>query len=222
MTNVQSLKEFVKLTSDEISRVDSQAQIQCERKFHMQMKAYETAIETRKFEIQLFWTRSLFFWGFIASAFVAYAALYRASSGLTVVVSCFGLVCSFAWSLGNRGSKYWQESWETKVEKMEPSITGTMFSVPENVQCHKTFWLRARMFSVSKLAIALSDYTILLWLSLILWEIIRLFGAVVTIKNLKMFSVIGFIFSTITYCGLVIFFCRSSTQKDESHSSKRG
>lgn len=33
------------------------------------------AAEVRKFEIERFWSRSIFFWGFIAAAFVAYAQL---------------------------------------------------------------------------------------------------------------------------------------------------
>ena len=40
-------------------------------------KALEMAADVRKFEIGLFWQRSLVFWGFIAAAFVAYAALAK-------------------------------------------------------------------------------------------------------------------------------------------------
>jgi hypothetical protein len=69
-------------------------------------KAFDVAVDTRKLEIQLFWNRSLFFWGFIASAFVGYAALRQHGSDLAVVVACFGVVCSVAWSLANHGSKY--------------------------------------------------------------------------------------------------------------------
>jgi hypothetical protein len=58
------------------------------------------AIETRRFEIERFCQRSLFFWGFIAAAFVGHAALGK--EGLweaTVMMGCFGLVASLAWSL---------------------------------------------------------------------------------------------------------------------------
>ena len=72
-------------------------------------KMFETASEVRKFEITLFWTRSLFFWGFIAAAFVAIAALKNDQATLSLLISEFGVVCSLAWTLGNRGSKYWQE-----------------------------------------------------------------------------------------------------------------
>ncbi|WP_438941069.1 RipA family octameric membrane protein [Desulfogranum marinum] len=52
----------------------------------------------------------MFFWGFIASAFVGYASVVLHKPALAVVIACFGFVCSVAWSLVNRGSKYWQSS----------------------------------------------------------------------------------------------------------------
>ena len=81
------------------------------------------AVEMRNFEIERFWQRSLFFWGFIGVAFVAYAQLpvkvdpQAAWSCIQFVVSCFGLVCSVAWTLQNRGSKYWQEAWEASRKR---------------------------------------------------------------------------------------------------------
>ncbi len=36
-----------------------------DRQFQMLMKAYETAVETRKFEIELFWKRSFFYRGIV-------------------------------------------------------------------------------------------------------------------------------------------------------------
>ncbi len=77
-------------------------------------KSFDVAVKIRNFEIGLFWKRSIFFWGFISVAFVGYAALRTANRDLGLVVACFGMVCSFSWTLVNRGSKYWQESWEKK------------------------------------------------------------------------------------------------------------
>ena len=37
-------------------------------------KRYDVSLQTRNFEIDLFWKRALFFWGFIAAAFIAFAA----------------------------------------------------------------------------------------------------------------------------------------------------
>lgn len=207
-------EELNRLTAEGSGCGDPQATLIDERKFQMLMKAYETAVETRKLEIELFWSRSLFFWGFIASAFVAYATLREYGSDVSVVVACFGVVCSIAWSLGNRGGKFWQESWETKVERIEPSVTGTMFADPEAVQTHKNFWLRGRRFSVSKLAIALSDYTIILWLAVIVWESMRLFAPASILACAKPWSIGAFISFTVIY-GLFLLIAGRSTKQAE-------
>jgi hypothetical protein len=114
------------------------------------------AAEVRNFEIEKFWQRSIFFWGFIGAAFVAYAQLFS-KDDLSFYVACFGLVCSVAWTLQNRGSKSWQEAWETKVESVERDVLGVdLFANREPLQ-PKGFW-GAQTFSVSRLTIALSDF----------------------------------------------------------------
>jgi hypothetical protein len=90
-------------------------------------------------------------------------------------------VCSVVWTLGNRGSKYWQEAWEKKVERIEDALPRLlqqpcgeslpiqpMFRTRELCDTSKGWWLRGRLFSVSKLTIALSDFTSLVWLGLVL------------------------------------------------------
>jgi hypothetical protein len=121
------------------------------------------ASEIRKFEIERFWQRSIFFWGFIGASFVAYAQLYEKPQKIVpVFVACFGLLCSVAWTLQNRGSKYWQEAWEQKVQAVETEVPGAqLFSNWEPIQ-RKGFWGSSK-FSVSKLTIALSDFTVLTW-----------------------------------------------------------
>jgi hypothetical protein len=119
-------------------------------------KKYYTALDTRKFEIDLFWKRSLFFWGFIAAAFVGYAAFSGDKTNnpnLRLLISLFGLVCSFCWTLVNRGSKYWQENWEQHVDVLEDEVTGSLFK-DLKPPMKKFWWFRARKFSVSKLTIA--------------------------------------------------------------------
>jgi hypothetical protein len=125
------------------------------------------AAEVRKFEIERFWGRSIFFWGFIAAAFVAYAQLYnKDAKAIAMMVACFGFVCSIAWTLVNRGGKYWQEAWEQKLTTVEAEVLGTpLFSNREPRK--KTGWWGAAHYSVSRLTIALSDFTALTWLVLI-------------------------------------------------------
>ena len=128
------------------------------------------ASDIRKFEIDLFWKRSTFFWGFIAGSFIAYANLDKATEAdARIAVSCFGFVCSWAWTLQNRGSKYWQEAWETKLNAVEFQALGAgLFS---NTEPRKSMpWpeaiFGARRFSVSGLTIALSDFTTFIWVVL--------------------------------------------------------
>ncbi len=131
-------------------------------------KKYDVALATRNFEIELFWKRSLFFWGFIASAFVGYATMFKQKSSLAIVIACFGFICSVAWALVNRGSKYWQENWETIVANIEDDVTGKLFKSREE-QKNKGIWLSSRKFSVSKITIALSDFSVLVWFVL-MWS----------------------------------------------------
>jgi hypothetical protein len=127
----------------------------------LKSRAFDVALRTREFELDLFWKRALFFWGFVAATFAGYAAA-KERPALGVLLACFGWVCSLAWTLANRGSKYWYENWETKIEKMEREVTGLLFSVSEKPQAKGT-WLSGRRYSVSKLAIGLSDYVVLFW-----------------------------------------------------------
>ncbi len=176
-------------------------------------KAFDIALDTRKFEIQLFWSRSLFFWGFISAAFVGYATLRRFDSDLSLIVASFGVVCSVAWSLVNRGSKYWQEAWETKVEREEPAVTGPLFSREEDTQIGKGCWLRGRRYSVSKLAIGLSDYTIALWTSIVAWDLARLFCPRYVLPWLKQVGSITFVVLSVFFVVVFLVFARSSPRR---------
>ena len=138
-------------------------------------KILAIALDTRKFEIGLFWQRSLFFWGFIASAFVAYAEAIKddnRNEDIAMAIAAFGLVCSVAWTLANRGSKYWQEAWEAKLETYEDTVLGVrLFGHPYEPRHQDCSWWgnssRRWRFSVSRLAVALSDFTVGIWVVLL-------------------------------------------------------
>jgi hypothetical protein len=91
-------------------------------------REFDLAVDALKLEVTLFWQRSVFFWGFISAAFIAYSALFRSEDTvMPFIISCFGFVCSVAWTLVNRGSKYWQEAWEQKLERVEQEVLGRPF-----------------------------------------------------------------------------------------------
>ena len=78
-------------------------------------KALTAALDTRKFEIELYWKRATYFWAFIAVTFAAYGLVQRLDTDdktfMSFFLSCLGFILSFGWVLANRGSKQWQENW---------------------------------------------------------------------------------------------------------------
>jgi hypothetical protein len=131
---------------------------------------YDAATRAREFEIDLFWKRSLFFWGFQGVAFIALAAVHGRSLSLAVVVASFGAMCAWVWTLANRGSKYWYESWEKKLHSAEITLTGPLHSAVEDPK-DPGDWLSGERYSVSRLAIGLSDYAVVFWLAALGYEI---------------------------------------------------
>ena len=103
--------------------------------------AYKVAEDVRKFEIDKYWQRTLYFWGIITAIYVAYFNIlkeYRASSlcqnqshgSLPLLVfSALGLFFCFSWLLSSIGSKHWQKNWEHHIDMLEDEITGPLFKV---------------------------------------------------------------------------------------------
>jgi hypothetical protein len=181
---------------------------------------FETVTETRRFEIGLFWQRALFFWGFIASAFVGYATLSRyGSRRLALVVACFGFVCSVAWSLANRGSKYWQENWEEKAKRIELEVLNEpVFGHQEPASLSGGWWLRPRRFSVSRLATALADFTGAVWLVLMVGTALAIAPHEAPLPSwvrelYPIFSTWGWFaapFGTLLFAGYMMWRCRTA------------
>ena len=130
---------------------------------------FKIAIDTRNLELKLFWQRSIFFAGFIAAIFIGYYSIKSDTiSGnnleiLRPLLLILGAFFSLAWCLANRGSKYWYESWENKVSQAEKILEAEFFDEWINFE-EKFFLYKARPYSVSKLAIFLSDLVFLAWI----------------------------------------------------------
>lgn len=161
-------------------------------------KRFDVANAARAFEIELFWKRSVFFWGFVAAAFIGYATLRGKDDSLAIVLACLGWLCSVVWTLANRGSKFWFENWESKVQADEEHVTGPLFSdygPPE----HRGCWLSARRFSVSRLAIALSDFMVLTWTGLLAVQLVTLFRGRALGKCAQQWTGAAFVALTVVY-----------------------
>jgi hypothetical protein len=140
--------------------------------------ALASALDNRKFEIDLYWRRATYFWTLIGASLVAYGAAQALKApavgrDLSVFVSCLGFVFSFAWYCANRGSKQWQENWENHVDLLEDEITGPLYKVvlrrtqARGILDHLSPVLTGPgPYSVSKINQLVSVYVSLLWIGL--------------------------------------------------------
>lgn len=142
--------------------------------------ALQNALDIRKFEIQLYWTRSAYFWTFIGAALVAYGTTQTLKeperTDLAVSLCSVGLVFSVAWYFANRGSKQWQENWENHVDRLEDEINGPIYKTVLTRPEPKGLLPRLERvltgpgpYSVSKINQLISLYICLFW-ALLLWR----------------------------------------------------
>jgi hypothetical protein len=133
-------------------------------------EALKYALDIRKFEIDLYWKRTTYFWTLLTAAFAAFFALCSAkglSSALVFLVSCIGVVLSVGWYLVNRGSKYWQENWERHVDLLETEVIGPLHktTISREESSWVRFW-RDYPYSVSKINQLTSLFISLVWIGL--------------------------------------------------------
>lgn len=92
--------------------------------------AFTAAMEARKFEIQLYWTRTAYFWTLSGAALAGFfASLEKLEKIHSFVIACIGVILSLGWALANKGSKYWQENWENHVQMLEDHVIGPLHKV---------------------------------------------------------------------------------------------
>lgn len=156
-----------------------------------QKEALERAWKNRDFEIELYWKRATYFWGFIAAAFAGYFIIVSTDNDFVqaeYIVICLGFIFSVAWYFANIGSKKWQENWEKHIDLLENEITGPLY---------KTV-IDKPAYSVSRVNIRISQFVIWIWV---------LLGINYWFQNISFngdFSDIDFI--TIAFTGLTLFF----------------
>lgn len=144
-------------------------------------EAYKTAMDIRKFEIELYWKRATYFWTFIGLSLAAYgAALIGKAGGVTpdqrgdilFAIACTGLVFAIAWYFVNRGSKFWQRNWEYQVDILESKALGPLYKTVFADTNTRFFHLTsAYPFSVSNINHILSLFVILIFLLLAIYSV---------------------------------------------------
>jgi hypothetical protein len=136
--------------------------------------AYKKAWEIRNFEIDKFWTRVAYFWGFIAVIFAGYISVITGDDydkikdlNLDFYLILLGLIFSVAWLLVIKGSKRWQDNWEAHIDRLEDDISGPLY---------KTIYCKNKNFySVSGINELLAWVVIGVWTILLLQYIFSKF-----------------------------------------------
>jgi uncharacterized membrane protein YhaH (DUF805 family) len=125
-------------------------------------KAFNKAWETRNFEIDKYWQRSAYYWGFIALIFTGYVIVVTGKSNETAngmhldfYLILLGIIFSFGWLLVINASKRWQENWEKHIDCLENKITGPLY---------KTLYYKGhKYYSVSGINKILAKVVIVTW-----------------------------------------------------------
>ena len=129
--------------------------------------ALQKAWEVRNFEIDKFWSRATFYWGFIVLIGTGYITVVTNKTNETLealpldfILICLGVVFSFAWVLIIKGSKQWQENWEQHIFMLEDTIYGPLYKT--------TYKSKSLFFSVSEIS------EIVAWCIFIAWCLLAL------------------------------------------------
>ena len=83
---------------------------------------YKVALETRNFEIHLFWQRSNYFLVLNTAIGTGFFAVRGNSERLALLLGALGVVASWLWVMVNLGSRYWHIRWERQVEDLEEKL----------------------------------------------------------------------------------------------------
>jgi hypothetical protein len=170
-----SKERYRKISEDEYGEyfgITTETEAENENKKKKRKAALKRAWANRDFEIDKFWTRSAYFWGFIVLIFGAYITVTTGKHAskaenmhLDLYLILLGGILSVAWLLVIKGSKRWQKNWEAHIDKLEDGITGPLY---KTVYC-KGKWF----FSVSKINALLAGVVITTWCWLLFMYIVR-------------------------------------------------
>lgn len=92
--------------------------------------ALQAALDNFRYEKEMYWKKSVFFWTFIALSFSGLFvtnAVMQHPAFYQFIVCCIGAVISFAWVAITLGSKYNQQKWCRIVHALEDEAFGPLF-----------------------------------------------------------------------------------------------
>lgn len=101
------------------------------------LAALTRAHDLRKFEIDNYWKRATYFWAFQLAAFTLLGLLWTKvaadadalSPKVLLIPAGLGAITALVGLLTAKGSKFWQENWESHVDALEQAIEGRLTQV---------------------------------------------------------------------------------------------
>ncbi len=138
------------------------------------VEAYEKAHEVRQFEIELYWKRALYFWGFETVFILAASNLFRMRKladafPYLLAVSIVAFVFTWLWGRALKGSKQWQENWELHIDLLENGVSGNLYKTVLYKPNHLSDF-----YSVSKVNEAMNELLQAMWAGVALQSIIKI------------------------------------------------
>ena len=130
----------------------------------------------------------------------------------------YSIVFSLIWTLSNRAGKAWQESWEIKSEFYYSRLNSKEKEVYKRVVDKEKnkkifFLLRPLPYSLSRLLILLSDFSLIFWLGMCIYlfpgKVLRTFPIVDLYKSAGVF----FFVICLAYCIYVLIAGKSASEE---------
>lgn len=150
---------------------------------------YKTLLDTRNFEINLFWQRSNYF--LVLNTAIAIGFFNLKNGKYAFIFALIGLLAAALWFWVCLGGKYWQARWEQRLLEFEKEhLSGLDFfgASPERIQAdvvkgldfNRHGWIQSIIYrlalrkpSVSYSMILLSIFFICGWIALLVLAITR-------------------------------------------------
>ncbi|MFC2298294.1 MAG: hypothetical protein ACFNKM_07150 [Prevotella nigrescens] len=140
-------------------------------------EALKIALDTRKFEIGLYWKRTGYFVLFIGAVFVGYYTILSSDKiekeqqeWLLLLLAALGYLLSLLWYMANRGSKFWQENWEAHIEELSTHLGVPIFGIIKRREHSIRNLMQEYPFSVSKINQMVSLIITFAWLLILCKE----------------------------------------------------
>lgn len=218
---VRSVKDFCKVFNIKYKK-KKKNKIRISNKNNNRVNALiSRCYELRSFELDLYWKRATYFWGFIIAIFTAYFITFdkdydSLNKNYRLIINGVGIIFSIAYYLVNKGSTYWAGHWERMIDSFE-KINKTPLYLINQKEDNPEQLLSSYPYSVSRINNFISLFLICIWTFL---YINQLYTTYYTILNGNILCVSDYrqILITIIFIIVAIFlFLKTKTSKGSNY-----